>query len=133
MTFNDEIYTAFCSIWPTTNVRAFSRALGRSTGYWNSIKSQNLPLSDMALKNLQNTLETQMLIAKHEPVKRRMVELQRKIAQELVRRLVEQCETDEQMLEEMEQVFHARAQQKFSSSIPMPIVITTNSSYGDFR
>lgn len=124
MTFNDELYEAVCRIWPRTSVRSFSKILGRSTGYWSSIKSQNLRLSTGALMNLHTTLEMQILIAKHAEMQRQMRDLQRKISQELAQRFIEQIEADELVIEELKQLANSNGQTSFSSSLPMPIVIT---------
>jgi hypothetical protein len=132
MTFDEEIYAAVCEIWPTTNVRSFSVKLGRSTGYWNSVKSQNLRLSDMALRNLQSTLETQIIMTKHDAMKQKMHELQHKISRELVRRFVEQLEADDAVLEELERQLSAN-QHSVTSSLPMPIFITHQDSYNPYR
>ena len=133
MAFNDELYEAVCSIWPKTSVRSFSKILGRSTGYWSSIKSQNLRLSTGSLMNLVNTLEMQILIAKHAEMQRQMRDLQRKISAELAQRFIEQVEADELVLEELKQLANSNGQASFSSSLPMPIVITGNDTYSMYR
>jgi hypothetical protein len=133
MTFNDEIYQAACNIWPATSVRSLSKALGRSTGYWSSIKSQNLKISTNALMNLISTLEIQITIAKHVEMQRQMMQLKRKISAELVRRFIEQIEADEIVLKELEQLEYTNDNTGFSSSLPMPIFITSNDTYGRYR
>lgn len=133
MAFNDELYEAVCRIWPKTSVRSFSKILGRSTGYWSSIKSQNLRISTGSLMNLISTLEMQILIAKHAEMQQKMRDLQRKISQELAQRFIEQVEADELVLEELKQLANSNGQTGFSSSLPMPIFISSNDSFSGYR
>lgn len=76
--------------------------------------------------NLQNTLQMQIIIAQHENMKQKMIQLQHKIGQELARRFVEQIEADEIVIEELEQLVQTNGQAHFSSSLPMPIIISGN-------
>jgi hypothetical protein len=78
--------------------------------------------------NLINTLEMQILITKNAEMQRQMRELQRKISRELAQRFVKQIEADDLVLDELDQLVRTNGNAGLSSSLPMPIVI---SSYGD--
>jgi hypothetical protein len=122
--FAHQLFASVCAVFPATTVRSFSRSLGRSEGYWSSIKAQGLALSNGALMNLSNTLETQILIAQHEATKKCMQKIQQQIAQELVRRFVDQIDPDDALLDELMEL-EKTGKRSFSSSLPMPFILSS--------
>lgn len=74
--------------------------------------------------NLSNTLETQILIAQHEATKKCMQKIQQQIAQELVRRFVDQIDPDDALLDELMEL-EKTGKRSFSSSLPMPFILSS--------
>jgi hypothetical protein len=122
--FAQQVFEGVCAVFPSTTVRSFSKSLGRSAGYWSSIKAQGLALSNGALMNLSNTLETQILIAQHDATKKRMAQIQQQIAQELVRRFVAQVDADDAVLDELMEL-ERTGKRSFSSSLPLPFILSS--------
>jgi hypothetical protein len=83
--------------------------------------------------NLISTLEIQIMIAKQAEMQRQMRELQRKISHELAQRFVQQVESDELVLKELEQLVQTKGQGEYNSSLPIPIFISSNDSFIDYR
>jgi len=125
MTFDDELFTLISHLWPHTSVRSFSRALGRSAGYWSSIKAQKLPISSKALMNLSTLLEQRMITEKYDATKLKMRTIQTKINCELARRFLAQVEADEGVLEELGKLIDTDARSGCTSSLPMPFIFTS--------
>jgi len=124
-TFEQELFELVTALWPHTSVRSFSRALGRSTGYWSSIKAQNLPISSKALKNLSTLLEQRIITEKYESTKNKMQAIQTKINCELAKRFLVQVEADEGVLEELGKLIDTNARSGCTSSLPMPFIFTS--------
>ena len=61
-TFEQELYEAVGRAFPGLTVRTMSRLLGKSSGYWSSVTSQNLPLSTDALTHLSEVIECQQIM-----------------------------------------------------------------------
>ena len=61
-TFEQELYEAVGRAFPGLTVRTMSRLLGKSSGYWSSVTSQNLPLSTDALTHLSEVIECQQVM-----------------------------------------------------------------------
>ena len=124
-TFEQELFESVTALWPKTNVRSFSRALGRSSGYWSSLKSQNLSLSAKALMNLSRLLEQRMITEKYDATRLKMRTIQTKINCELARRFLAQVEADEGVLEELGKLIDTDARSGCISSLPMPFIFTS--------
>lgn len=58
MSFTTDIYDEIRRILPNSSVRDFSEMCGRSSGYYGSITSQGVEISDDALMNLLIGLES---------------------------------------------------------------------------
>jgi hypothetical protein len=56
MSFEESLYIAMSDVYPEISVRSFSRALGKSEGYWSSITAQHLSISNAALISLNDYL-----------------------------------------------------------------------------
>ena len=56
MTFEDQLYQGVCEVFPDISVRKFSGWLGKSSGYWSSIRSQGLEISNSSLGHLVDVL-----------------------------------------------------------------------------
>lgn len=61
-TFEQELYEAVGQAFPGLTVRAMSRLLGKSPGYWSSMTSQNLPLPTDTLMHLVDVVECQKIL-----------------------------------------------------------------------
>lgn len=61
-TFEQELYEAVARAFPGLTVRAMSRLLGKSAGYWSSVTAQDLPLSMDALTHLSDVVESQRIL-----------------------------------------------------------------------
>jgi hypothetical protein len=123
--FAQELFESVSALWPHTSVRSFSRALSMSTGYWSSIKAQNLPISSKALTNLSTLLEQRMITEKYDATKLKMRAIQSKINCELARRFLAQVEADEGVLEELGKLIDTDARSGCTSSLPMPFIFTS--------
>jgi hypothetical protein len=92
MRFEDELYEAMSDVYPSLTVRAFSHALGMSSGYWSSITAQELPVSNVALINLNDYLECRKVLMNSESVMNGKINgIQQMIASEIARRFL--CES----------------------------------------
>ena len=58
MSFTTDIYDEIRRIIPNSSIREFSEMCGRSSGYYGSITSQGVEISDDALMNLLIGLES---------------------------------------------------------------------------
>ena len=63
-TFEQELYEAVGRAFPGLTVRSMSKLLGKSSGYWSSVTSQNLPLSTDALTHLSEVIECQQIMCR---------------------------------------------------------------------
>jgi hypothetical protein len=124
MSFENEIFEQYCNIWPATSVRSFSKSLGRSEGYWSSLKSQKLHISNGALMNLQTTLSAKELLAVHDEMKIKMRDLQNKISLEMIRRFLELTEEDDGVIEELMKLSERGSNDRYSSNLPLPFLMS---------
>jgi glutamine synthetase type III len=85
--FEDRLFEMVTALFPELTVRRFSQMLGKSDGYWSSIKAQDLTLSTSALVNLRDTLEARkILISKCGTMNERVEQIQVLIQDELINR-----------------------------------------------
>lgn len=102
MRFEDELYEAMCDACPMLTVRAFSHALGMSSGYWSSITAQKLSVSNVALINLNDFIECRKLLMQSDGVRlRRLVDIQRMVAKEIVSRFALENESFNEVWDEV--------------------------------
>ena len=102
MRFEDELYEAMCGVYPQLTVRAFSHALGMSSGYWSSITAQELPVSNVALINLNDYIECRKLLMESDGERlRRLDSIQRMIAKEIVNRFALENESIDEVWDEV--------------------------------
>jgi hypothetical protein len=102
MRFEDELYEAMCDAYPQLTVRAFSHALGMSSGYWSSITAQELPVSNVALINLNDYIECRKLLMESDEARmRRLDSIQRMIAKEIVNRFALENESFDEVWDEV--------------------------------
>ena len=88
MTFEDQLYTGVCEVFPDISVRKFSTWLGKSSGYWSSIRSQGLEISNSSLGHLVDVLTVQKLQLSESPTRLKSItQLQQLIADEIRNRL----------------------------------------------
>jgi hypothetical protein len=87
-TFEQELYEAVARAFPGLTVRAMSRLLGKSSGYWSSVSSQNLPLSTDALTHLSEVIECQQIMCPPDSRRgQRLADARRLICEQLSVRL----------------------------------------------
>jgi hypothetical protein len=85
--FEDRLFGKVTELLPEITVRSFSHMLGKSDGYWSSIKAQNLTLSTSALVNLRDTLEVRkILYSNNHQLNKRVEQIQALIQEELINR-----------------------------------------------
>lgn len=102
MSFEESLYIAISDVYPDISVRSFSRALGKSEGYWSSITAQQLSISNAALIHLNDYLNCKRLLLGSDSSKVARVDLiQDMIAQEIVRRFALQNEDVDKVWKEM--------------------------------
>lgn len=63
MQFNTDLYCALAEVFPNITVRSLSKIMGKSTGYWSSVKAQRLAVGTSALVQLLDALECQKIQA----------------------------------------------------------------------
>jgi hypothetical protein len=61
-TFEQELYEAVGRAFPGLTVRAMSKLLGKSSGYWSSMTSKKLPLPTDTLMHLADVVECQRIL-----------------------------------------------------------------------
>ncbi len=87
MQFNTDLYCALAEVFPNITVRSLSKIMGKSTGYWSSVKAQRLAVGTSALVQLLDALECQKIQAPEGSSKRYKLErVSTMITQELVTR-----------------------------------------------
>jgi hypothetical protein len=87
-TFEQELYEAVGRAFPGLTVRSMSRLLGKSSGYWSSVTSQNLPLSTDALTHLSEVIECQQIMCPLDSRRgQRLADAQQLICEQLSDRL----------------------------------------------
>lgn len=87
-TFEQELYEAVGRAFPGLTVRSMSRLLGKSSGYWSSVTSQNLPLSTGALTHLSEVIECQQVMCTMDSRRgQRLADAQQLICEQLSARL----------------------------------------------
>ena len=126
MTFENELYGAMCNAYPTMTVRAFSHALGMSSGYWSSITAQQLPVSNAALINLSDHIEFRKVLAESESTQLiRLSDIQRMIAKEIVNRFALENESFEEVWDEVSTSLRQSMATDSSSFGAMPFVMSS--------
>jgi ASC-1-like (ASCH) protein len=126
MTFEDELYGAMCNAHPALTVRAFSHALGMSSGYWSSITAQQLPVSNAALINLSDHIEFRKVLAESESTQlKRLNDIQRMIAKEIVNRFALENESFEEVWDEVSTSLRQCRATDNSSYGAMPFVMSS--------
>ena len=102
MSFEESLYIAMSDVYPDISVRSFSRALGKSEGYWSSITAQQLSISNAALIHLNDYLNCKRLLLESDSSKAARIDLiQDLIAQEIVNRFAIQNEDVHKVWKEM--------------------------------
>jgi len=102
MSFEESLYIAMSDVYPDISVRSFSRALGKSDGYWSSITAQQLSISNAALIHLNDYLNCKRLLLESDSSKAARIDvIQDLIAQEIVSRFVLQNEDVDKVWKEM--------------------------------
>ena len=91
MSYTKQIFNKMKAIDPNITVREFSYRCGKSEGYYGSLISQKLELSDEAIINLLETLEMWKLISVKTPNNTvdkilRISDVQKNLTSELVER-----------------------------------------------
>ena len=102
MSIEESLYIAMSDVYPDISVRSFSRALGKSEGYWSSITAQQLSISNAALIHLNDYLNCKRLLLESDSSKAARIDLiQDLIAQEIVNRFAIQNEDVHKVWKEM--------------------------------
>ncbi len=96
MQFNNDLYLALVDLFPEMTVRSLSRMMGKSDGYWSSVKAQKMAISNAALVQLLDALE--FLDGRTDPYavkKKRIDEVRAFITDELIARFHEKTGIDQ--------------------------------------
>ena len=102
MQFEEKLYEAICVTYPQTTVRSMSKRMGMSEGYWSSISSQGLKVSNVALMKLSNHLEVRCLQLDADSHRfQQLKAIQKMIASEIVSRFARQVESIDQVWAEI--------------------------------
>jgi hypothetical protein len=103
MSFEESLYIAMSDVYPDISVRSFSRAMGKSDGYWSSITAQHLSISNTALIHLYDYLNCKKLLLQSCSSKAARIDLiQNMISQEIVSRFAVQHEDVDKVWKVME-------------------------------
>ena len=87
MQFNTDLYCALAEVFPNITVRSLSKIMGKSTGYWSSVKAQRLAVGTSALVQLLDALECQKIQDhKGSSIRQKLDRVSVMIIQELVTR-----------------------------------------------
>lgn len=122
LTFEQELYEAVGRAFPGLTVRTMSRLLGKSSGYWSSVTSQNLPLSTDALTHLSDVIECQQVMCPLDSRRgQRLADAQQLICEQLSARL----EVLRAYLPEHSHPSDSRNLWKQEIVQPMPFLIST--------
>lgn len=124
MSFEESLYIAMSDVYPNISVRSFSRALGKSDGYWSSITAQQLSISNAALIHLNDYLNCKRLLLESDSSKAARIDvIQDLIAQEIVSRFVLQNEDVDKVWKEMAKEIKQDPRVKMGCTA-MPFVIS---------
>ncbi len=122
MCFKENLYLAMSEVFPETSVRSFSKAMGKSDGYWSSIIAQRLNVTDEALIQLNDYLECQKILFEGNPGRLRKIDgIQEMIAQEIVRRFKVKSESLDKISREIANEF--KEDEWTSIEGPLPFVV----------
>ena len=126
MQFENELYEAILDAYPKMSVRAFSQALGMSSGYWSSITAQDLAVSNVALINLNDFIECRKLLMESDLARQRKLEsIQRLIAKEIVSRFALENESFDAVWDEVSTSLRQSQCVASGSHGAMPFVMVT--------
>jgi hypothetical protein len=122
--FEEELYDAMCDAFLETTVRSISKAMGMSDGYWSSIVSQGLKVSNSALIHLNEHLEVRLFRLDPESSKSRQVKLiQTLIAREIVKRFAYEVEPIDLVWDEVATVANQEYEEISGTFGAMPFVM----------
>ena len=125
MSFEESLYIAMSDVYPDLSVRSFSRALGKSEGYWSSITAQQLAISNAALIHLNDYLNCKRLLLESDSSKAARIDLiQDMIAQEIVSRFAVQHEDVDKVWKVMEKKEINQEPNMERGCTDMPFVMT---------
>ena len=122
-TFEQELYEAVGRAFSGLTVRSMSKLLGKSSGYWSSVTSQNLPLSTDALTHLSEVIECQQIMCPLDSRRRqRLADVQQMICDQLSARL----EVLRAYLPDHSHPSDSRHLWKQGTVQPMPFLVSTH-------
>jgi hypothetical protein len=123
-TFEEELYDAMCEAFFETTVRSISKAMGMSDGYWSSIVSQGLKVSNTALIHLHDHLEVRLIQLNELSSKSKLVkDIQTMIAREIVKRFAHAVEPIDRVWDEFSTVVDQKYDEMSGSFDAMPFVV----------
>ena len=123
MTFEDQLYLGVCDVFPDISVRKFSTWLGKSSGYWSSIRSQGFKVSNSSLGHLVDVLTVQKLQLAQSPTRLKSItRLQQLIADEIRNRL--QLKEQEFEFPQSESLSVKRTEQENYGAMPFVMLST---------
>jgi hypothetical protein len=122
--FSNQLFADMCAVWPATTVRSISKAMGRSEGYWSSIKAQKLAISKEALMTLTTHIEAKELQALHAEMKIRMREVRNGINQYLAERFIQEFQENEELRDAFIEQVKTGKKMKNSTCLPMPFCMS---------
>ena len=122
--FNTKLYDAMCNAFPRTTVRSISRAMGMSDGYWSSVTSQGLKVSNAALIHLNELLEVRLIVLNGDSSKTRLIEyIQTMIAKEIVKRFAHTFEPIDKVWNEVSSASEHKKDETWGEFGAMPFVM----------
>jgi hypothetical protein len=122
MCFKENLYLAMSEVFPEISVRSFSKALGKSDGYWSSIIAQRLSVTDGALIHLNDYLECQKILLEANSSRLKKIDgIQEMIAHEIVRRFKVKSESLDKISREIANEFKEDARTSIEG--PLPFVV----------
>jgi hypothetical protein len=125
MCFKENLYLAMSEVFPETSVRSFSKALGKSDGYWSSMIAQRLNVPDEALIHLNDYLECQKILLEANSSRLRKIDgIQEMITQEVVRRFKVKSESLDKISREIANEF--KEDERTLIQGPLPFVVYRN-------
>ena len=119
--FESQLFNALAEIFPEITVRKLSTWLGKSECYWSSITSQNLAVSESALKHLSEFIECRIILLDQDDVLRiRLSKVQQLIAEELVHRFRFESEYTDSLWAEVSKTLNQELKQEPDIHTAMP-------------
>ena len=111
--FEQKLFSTLAQIFPELTVRAFSKWMGMSSGYWSSITTQGLKVSELALRNLNDYIECRKILLPEEDTLRiRLSKIQELICREMVERFMIKTDSIDNVWDEISRAIKLKQQEE---------------------